>query len=180
MEIISSEHPDIKILKPKIHRDTRGTFTESFRMSFINKINPKLNFVQDNESCSKYGVLRGIHFQQNPKSQSKLVRVVKGEILDIVIDLREESIFFGKVFKFNLSEENAHQLIVPSGFGHGFLSMSPNTIVQYKVDEYYSSLHDSGINPLSFELGLPINEKELIISEKDRNLPEFDINKKYF
>ena len=180
MEIIQTDHPDVFLLKPVIYFDERGCFCENFRESIWRDINTDISFVQENESKSTLKVFRGLHFQRYPYAQSKLVRVVSGKIVDYIVDLRNNSPYFGKTFKFELSESNGLQLFVPKGFAHGFLALSDNTKVSYKVDEYYNPEYDSGINPYSNHFSILKELGSVIISEKDKSLEYFDINKKYF
>ena len=160
------------LIKPKVFTDDRGYFFEPFNNSFFSEKIGKINFVQDNESESSKGVLRGFHFQKPPFAQSKLVRCIKGEVLDIALDLRKNSTTYGKYEKFVLSEKNKHQLFIPKGFAHAFLVLSNKAIFSYKVDNYYAPSHDSGIKWNDPELSIDwgIDEESLIISEKDKNL----------
>ena len=173
MIIESTNIPAVKIITPKIHEDDRGYFFESFREDIFKKEIGEINFIQENESKSSYGVLRGLHYQLSPFAQSKLVRVVQGKVLDVAIDIRKSSSTFGKYVSVELSEENKKQMFIPQGFAHGYLVLSGKAIFQYKVDNYYSPEHDRGIiyNDLEIKINWPIPEKELIISEKDKNLP---------
>lgn len=177
MERIDTDIEDLFIIKPKVYRDSRGYFFESYNKIFFNKLIPNINFIQDNESWSKKGVLRGLHFQLPPFSQSKLVRVTNGEILDVVVDLRLDSKTFGEHRKFILSNKNKLQLFVPKGFAHGFLTLSDQAVVNYKVDEKYSSNHDSGIiyNDKTLNIDWEL-KSEANISEKDLS---FDTFKKF-
>lgn len=165
------------MLSPKIYEDERGYFYESFKSSFFAEKFPEIKFVQDNESKSKYGVLRGLHFQKPPCEQTKLVRVIKGEVLDVVVDMRSESRTFRRSFTIKLSETNKKQLLIPKGFAHGFVVLSEEAIFSYKVDQEYSPEHDSGIiyNDPTLNIDWRINRKVLIISEKDNKLPTLDI-----
>ena len=171
----------LSLLTPKIYADSRGYFMESFKQGEIEKELGKINFVQENESCSSFGVLRGLHFQTKPFAQSKLVRCVVGKIIDIAVDLRPNSKTFGQYKMVELSEENKKQFFLPQGFAHGFLTLSEKAIVQYKVDNYYSPEHDSGIfwNDKDLAINWEFEKygiKEPIISEKDakqQSLQEF-------
>jgi dTDP-4-dehydrorhamnose 3,5-epimerase len=131
VEIINTDIEDLFIIKPKVYKDSRGYFFESFNKELFNKLIPNINFIQDNESWSERGVLRGLHFQLPPFSQSKLVRVTNGEILDVIVDLRSNSKTFGEHRKFILSDKNKLQLFVPRGFAHGFLTLSDEAVVNY-------------------------------------------------
>ena len=170
MELVKGELQGVAIIKPKIMKDERGYFMESYKNTFFQKHFPKINFIQENESFSNYGVLRGLHYQKSPFEQTKLVRVIQGEILDIIVDIRNNSKTFGKCMTIKLSSENKHQLLVPKGFAHGFLVLSKSAIVQYKVDNPYSPEHESGISfdDPSLKLELPIAKHEIIISQKDK------------
>ncbi|MBI4650919.1 dTDP-4-dehydrorhamnose 3,5-epimerase [Candidatus Desantisbacteria bacterium] len=136
----------------------------------------KIDFIQENESKSSHGVLRGLHFQIPPFAQSKLIRVIKGKILDVSVDIRKGSPTFLKILKIELDENTKRQLFIPKGFAHGFLVLSKECIVNYKVDNYYSKEHDRGINfndkTLNIDFG--INKKNFVLSAKDKNLPELD------
>lgn len=173
MLIKSTNIPDIKLITPTVHYDDRGYFFESFRQDLFEKEIGKINFIQDNESKSTFGVLRGLHYQLSPLAQSKLVRVVKGKVLDIAVDIRKSSKYFGKYVSVELSEENKLQMFIPKGFAHAYLVLSDEAIFQYKVDNYYSPQHDRGIiyNDPEIKINLPIDDSQLIISNKDKNLP---------
>tara|TARA_Y100001970_G_C13957344_1_gene711418 strand:- start:190 stop:738 length:549 start_codon:yes stop_codon:yes gene_type:complete len=156
------------------YNDSRGNFSEVYKEQDYSKFLPRnINFVQDNESVSKYGVLRGLHFQKTPLEQSKLIRVSYGKIQDILVDIRKESNTFGKYISVILSKDNCKQIFIPKGFAHGFLTLSDSAIVNYKVDNYYSKDCDSGIlfDDPDINIKWAINKSELCISEKDLNLP---------
>lgn len=173
MEIIKTSIKDLCIIQPKVFRDERGYFMETFKEALFKENFSKVNFIQDNESKSTYGVLRGLHFQRPPFEQSKLVRVVDGEILDVAVDLRPGSSSFGKFHSEILSTENKKQLFIPKGFAHGFVVLSSTAIVNYKVDQIYSPDHETGINyndeTLNIDWRIPYND--LIVSKKDKKLP---------
>lgn len=173
MQIIPTNIPDVKLITPKVFEDDRGYFFESFRDDIFKKEIGDINFVQENESKSGYGVLRGLHYQLPPFSQSKLVRVVKGKVIDFAVDIRKSSKYFGYYVSHELSDKNKLQMFVPQGFAHAFLVLSDTAIFQYKVDNYYSPEHDRGIifNDPDINIDWPIPEEELIISEKDKKLP---------
>lgn len=176
MEIIKTELKDCYILKPKIFRDERGYFFESFNQNNFNSATGlDVNFVQDNESESQYGTIRGLHMQKGDFAQAKLVRVVKGKVKDVVIDVRPESPSFGQKFEIELSEENKTQLFVPKGFLHGFSVLSDKAIFSYKCDEYYDKSSETGVNPLDLDLNIDwgISKSKSIISEKDINAQSF-------
>lgn len=169
MEIIKTPIDDLFLIKPIIFKDQRGYFFESYKDAFINEYFPGLKFIQDNESKSSHGVLRGLHFQVAPYEQYKLVRVIEGEIQDVVVDLRTGSKTYGKYYSVILSSENKKQLLVPTGFAHGFLVLSKSAIVQYKVNKKYDKNSERHISfddkDLSIEWGLPLEKIKL--SQKD-------------
>ena len=158
------------------HFDDRGSFSEVFNLRSISEFLPKgINFVQDNESVSSYGGLRGLHFQNEPHSQSKLIRVSKGCIVDVIVNIRPNSRTFGRHLKIELSKENNNLLFIPKGFAHGFLSLSDPVIVNYKVDDYYHKNYDNGINPFDPDLNIDwkLEKSDLILSQKDIKLKHF-------
>lgn len=173
MKFSTCEIEGLVIIESEVFKDERGYFFESFREDQFEKNIGKINFVQENESSSSYGALRGLHYQKSPYEQSKLVRVVKGSVLDIVVDIRKDSKTYGKYFSVELTGENKKQLFIPRGFAHGFLTLSDEAIFQYKVDNYYSKESETGImwndKKLGIDWGLPSNE--IILSEKDKLLP---------
>ena len=156
--------------------DDRGYFFESFNQKlFAEKTGLDIHFVQDNQSKSDRGVLRGLHFQTGEYAQAKLVRVIKGKALDVVVDLRPESVTFGKTFSVILSEENNKQLFVPRGFAHGFSVLEDNTIFSYKCDNYYNKASEGGImyNDKELDINWMLKQEEVILSEKDQRLQTF-------
>tara|TARA_B100001029_G_C14947089_1_gene386578 strand:+ start:47 stop:589 length:543 start_codon:yes stop_codon:yes gene_type:complete len=159
----------VLLFESKIFEDSRGSFSEAYNSSYSNYISKEIKFIQDNESVSRYGVLRGLHFQNSPFEQSKLVRVSKGEIQDIIVDIRRDSSTFGKYISILLSKDNGRQVFVPKGFAHGFLTLSKEAIVNYKVDNKYSKEHESGIiyNDKDLLINWKIESKDLVISDKD-------------
>lgn len=166
---------DSFLFKPKVFEDARGYFFESFKQEhFINK-GLNYNFIQDNESYSQKGVLRGLHYQIGDAAQAKLVRVVKGAVLDVIVDIRPNSKTFGQHYKVVLSGENKWQLLAPRGFAHGFLVLEDNTIFAYKCDNIYNKEAERGIiyNDETLSIDWGISEKELLLSEKDLVLPTF-------
>lgn len=174
MEFIRQSVPDVILVKPKVFGDERGYFMETFRQNqFEAFIGHEVKFCQDNESKSSKGVLRGLHFQLPPFAQSKLVRVIEGEVLDVAVDIRKGSPTFGQVVAAKLSAENKQQLFVPRGFAHGFVVLSESAIFSYKCDNYYSPENDRGLafnDPeLSIDWQLPHNE--LMLSDKDQKQP---------
>jgi len=166
---------DVKILEPSIYKDKRGYFFESFNNNDFKKYFNDVKFIQDNESKSDFGVLRGFHFQKPPYEQTKLVRVIKGEIQDVIIDLRLKSPTYKKHFSIILNDQNKKQLFIPKGFAHAFLVLSNDAIVAYKVDNFYREKYDSGIrfDDPTFNIKWNLNSNDIIVSEKDRNLPYF-------
>jgi dTDP-4-dehydrorhamnose 3,5-epimerase len=176
MNFIRTEIPDLFILKPKVYGDERGYFTETYRHDELEDfIGHEINFVQDNESKSDYGVLRGLHYQLPPASQTKLVRVIKGRVLDVAVDIRSGSPTFGEHVAVELDGVNKYQLFIPRGFAHGFVVLEDDTIFAYKVDNYYSPENDRGIiyNDTSLAINWNIADKHLRLSEKDTRQPPF-------
>jgi dTDP-4-dehydrorhamnose 3,5-epimerase len=174
LNFFKQEIPDIVLIKPTILEDERGYFIETFRQDLFNKaLDLKVNFIQDNESKSIKGVLRGLHYQIEPYAQAKLLRVIKGCILDVVVDIRKSSKTFGKHLSFKLSDENKYQLYVPRGFAHGFVVLSEDATFSYKVDNFYAPEFDRGIafddKDLAIDWKLPIND--LHLSTKDKSNP---------
>ena len=162
------------IIKPKVIQDKRGYFLESFNQAvFKEGLNRDINFVQDNESYSSKGVLRGLHYQKGDYAQAKLVRVIKGKILDVVVDLRADSPTFSKHMSIELSEDNKTQLFIPRGFAHGFIVLSDTAIFSYKCDNFYNKASEGGIiyNDKDLNIDWKLDEKEFIVSEKDLELP---------
>jgi dTDP-4-dehydrorhamnose 3,5-epimerase len=175
MEAIRTEIDGVYIIEPKIFEDSRGYFFESYNdLEFLNKVK-FVDFVQDNESKSSYGVMRGLHFQAPPYDQSKLVRCVRGKVLDVALDIREGSPTYGKHVAVELSEDNHRQLFIPRGFAHGFVVLSDTAIFQYKCDDFYHPESDGGINILDESLGIDwkIPMDKAILSEKDTKHPLF-------
>lgn len=174
MNFIPQIIKDVILIKPNVHKDDRGYFFESFRQDLFDQaIGYKINFIQDNVSMSKRGVLRGLHYQLNPYSQAKLIRVVKGTILDVAVDIRMDSSTFGNHVAIKLSCENKHQLFIPQGFAHGFVVLSDSATVSYKTDNFYAPKYEKGIryDDDSLLIDWQLNHDELLINEKDKNLP---------
>ena len=168
------------IIEPTIFEDQRGYFFESFNQQKFNELTgTSVDFVQDNESLSSKGVLRGLHYQTGKFAQAKLVRVIKGSVLDVVVDIRKDSITYGQHFSLELSEINKKQLFVPRGFAHGFVVLSDNTIFSYKCDNLYNKESEGGIiyNDKTLNVDWKLSEKEFIISDKDKILPVFENSK---
>lgn len=173
MEVIKTNIEGVVIIEPRLFKDDRGYFFESFsQREFDEKVRP-IKFVQDNESMSSYGVMRGLHFQTMPYSQSKLVRCVKGAVLDVAVDIRKGSPTYGQHVAVELTEENHRQFFIPRGFAHGFAVLSETAVFQYKCDNFYAPQHDGGINILDVSLGIdwmiPIDR--IILSGKDTKHP---------
>ena len=176
MNLIKTMIDGLVVLKPTIFKDHRGYFMESYHKKNINNLIGDVNFVQENESESSRGVLRGLHFQKPPYAQAKLVRCLKGNVLDVALDLRKDSKTYGCFETTLLSEENKNQLFIPKGFAHGFVVLSETAIFSYKVDNYYNPDSESGVlwNDLDLNIDWKINKKEIIVSEKDKSLPTFN------
>ncbi len=174
--------PDLFVFEPKIFEDARGYFFESFNSALFAERNINVNFVQDNQSKSTYGVLRGLHYQLNPFAQAKLVRVISGEVLDVAVDIRQNSPTYGQHFSILLSAENKKQLYIPRGFAHGFIVVSETAEFFYKCDNYYSKEHDAGIiyNDPTLKIDWRLETDKILVSEKDKNLPEFIASKNNF
>ncbi|MDR6878734.1 dTDP-4-dehydrorhamnose 3,5-epimerase [Bacillus sp. 3255] len=174
MNIKTTKLEGLYIIEPDVHGDSRGFFMESYNIEKFKVLGIDFNFVQDNHSLSvETGVLRGLHYQLNPKAQTKLVRVAAGAIYDVVVDIRKDSSTFGQWIGIILSEDNKRQLLVPQGFAHGFCTIVPNTQVLYKVDEYYSPEHDRGILWNDPSLGIDWPTSKPILSDKDQKHPLF-------
>lgn len=171
MNFTRTDIPDVVLIEPIVRGDSRGYFMETFLLDKFLKEVTNTTFVQENESCSSYGVLRGLHYQLPPHAQSKLVRVVKGKIFDVAVDIRKNSPTFRKYVGFELSGENKRQLFIPRGFANGFVTLEDNTIVQYKTDNYYAPNSEEAIFWSDEEICIkwPIGENKIILSEKDKN-----------
>ena len=189
MEVIKTAIEGVVIIEPRIFKDARGYFFESFSQKEFNEKVMPINFVQDNESMSSYGVMRGLHYQKMPYTQSKLVRCVKGAVLDVAVDIRKGSPTFGQHVAVELTEENHRQFFVPRGFAHGFAVLSETAVFQYKCDNFYAPQADAGIQLRDEELGIDwrIPIAEAILSEKDLKHPclrdavlDFDIKDKLY
>ena len=173
MEIIKTAIDGVVIIEPRVFKDTRGYFFESFsQREFDEKVRP-IQFVQDNESMSIFGVIRGLHFQRPPFTQSKLVRCVQGRVLDVVVDIRKGSPTFGQHVAIELSEDNHFQVFIPRGFAHGFAVLSDVAVFQYKCDEFYHPEADAGIQLMDDSLGIDwqIPKDQAILSNKDLKHP---------
>lgn len=173
MEVIKTDIEGLVIIEPKVFKDARGYFFESFsQREFDEKVRP-IRFVQDNESMSSYGVMRGLHFQAPPFTQSKLVRCVKGAVLDVAVDIRKGSPTYGRHVAVELTEDNHRQFFVPRGFAHGFAVLTPTAVFQYKCDNFYAPQADGGISILDDSLGIDwhIPMDRALLSEKDTKHP---------
>ncbi|MBR4920576.1 MAG: dTDP-4-dehydrorhamnose 3,5-epimerase [Prevotella sp.] len=173
MEYKTTEIDGVYIIEPRVFNDSRGYFFEAWKQKeFDEQVGP-VNFIQDNESKSSYGVLRGLHYQKGEAAQAKLVRVIKGKVLDVAVDIRKSSPTFGQYVMVELSEENKKQFFIPRGFAHGFLVLSEEAIFTYKVDNVYAPQCEAGIRWDDPDLGIdwPIDPKEILMSEKDLAQP---------
>lgn len=173
MEYFKTEIEGVFIIEPKVFNDARGYFMEAWKQAEFNEHVGKVDFIQDNESKSSYGVLRGLHYQKGELSQSKLVRVIKGKVLDVAVDIRRSSPTFGKHVMVELSEENKRQFFIPRGFAHGFLVLSEEAIFTYKVDNPYAPQAETGIrwNDPDLAIEWPIDFSKVQTSEKDLKQP---------
>ncbi len=176
MNLINTNIEGLVLLKPTIYNDLRGYFLESYNKEHIENFLGPINFVQDNESKSSQGVLRGLHFQKPPYSQSKLIRCVSGKVLDVALDLRKKSMTYGLYESTILSGENKNMLFIPKGFAHGFLVLSHSAVISYKVDNYYNPKYESGILWNDPYLGIDwgVSHEKIIISEKDKSFKSFN------
>lgn len=173
MQVIKTKIEGVVIIEPRIFQDERGYFFESFSQRIFNENVRTVHFVQDNESKSSYGVLRGLHFQKPPFAQSKLVRVIKGAVLDVAVDIRKGSPTFGQHVAIELTEDNHRQLFIPRGFAHGFSVLSKEVIFQYKCDNYYSPQHEGAIawDDTDLQIDWRIPAEMVLLSEKDKHHP---------
>jgi len=173
MDYKETEIEGVYILEPRVFNDARGYFMEAWKQAEFEEHVGPVHFIQDNESKSSYGVLRGLHYQKGDCSQAKLVRVIKGRVVDVAVDIRKGSPTFGKHVMVELSEDNKRQFFIPRGFAHGFLVLSDEAIFMYKVDNAYAPQQDAGIRWNDPQLGIewPIDPKDVLTSEKDLNQP---------
>lgn len=174
MDVIETDIPDVKRIIPKRHGDARGWFSETFRVDALARAGIVVPFLQDNQSFSApQGTVRGLHFQIPPHPQAKLIRVLSGAIFDIAVDIRPASPTYMKYVAVRLDAEGGEQLFIPHGFAHGFCTLTPDVMVAYKVDSYYSPSHDRGILWNDPDIGIewPVGENEAVLSEKDRKAP---------
>jgi len=169
MNVYDTDFVGVKIIEPKVFVDKRGYFSETFKESEFQEKVCNTNFVQDNESKSDYGVLRGLHYQVAPFAQAKLVRVISGRVLDVIVDLRKSSSTFGKHYEIELSEDNKKQLFIPRGFAHGYIVLSKEAVLCYKVDNEYSPNHEASIiyNDDFLDIDWGVKEEDIILSDKD-------------
>lgn len=184
MKVIDTAIEDVKILEPRVFEDARGYFFESYNKKVFDEEVCKVDFVQDNESMSSRGVLRGLHFQRPPFTQAKLVRCVRGRVIDVAVDIRKGSPTYGQHVAVELTETNHRQFFVPRGFAHGFAVLSDIAVFQYKCDNYYAPDYDGGISIIdtSLEIAWGMNLEDALLSEKDKHHPlfaEFDSPFKY-
>ena len=174
---------DVILIEPTIHGDDRGYFIETFRQDLLEEATGfRVNFVQDNESKSIKGVLRGLHYQLPPYTQAKLVRVIEGSVLDVAVDIRKSSPTFGQQVSLELTAQNKHQLFVPHGFAHGFVVLSDSATFVYKVDNYYAPEHDRGIafDDKELKINWQLSAEELQLSDKDKTHPTLENTKDLF
>ncbi|MFV0555143.1 MAG: dTDP-4-dehydrorhamnose 3,5-epimerase [Mangrovibacterium sp.] len=175
MKATKTEIPEVIIFEPKVFGDERGYFFESFRQDvFEEAVGKEIKFIQDNQSKSSYGVLRGLHFQRPPFTQSKLVRCIEGTVLDVAVDMRKASPTYGKHVAVELSAENHRQLWIPQGFAHGFVVLSETAVFAYKCDNYYAPTHDGGVAWDDAEIGIDwrVPAEDIKLSEKDQKHPK--------
>ena len=170
MNYIKADISGLWIIEPLIFEDNRGYFMESYKKSEFDQAIGKINFIQDNESKSSFGVFRGLHYQAGEAAQAKLIKVIHGKVWDIALDIRKDSDTFGKYFTIELSEENKKQFFIPRGFAHGFLVLSETAVFAYKIDNFYSPVHEGVINCMDSDLAIqwPIDVSLLQLSEKDK------------
>lgn len=181
MPFIPTGLPGLIVFEPKVFADDRGYFLETYQRKLFAEAGITTDFIQDNEAKSTYGVLRGLHYQVPPYAQAKLVRVVEGEVLDIVVDIREGSPTYGKSYNIRLSAANKKQLYVPRGFAHGYVVLSETAIFCYKCDNYYSKAHEGGLRYDDPALGIDwdFDLQKATLSERDKEWPEFGQHRKY-
>lgn len=175
MNYIQTEIEGVWLIEPKVFRDERGYFMEAFKEEEFKAHVGDVHFVQDNESKSSFGVLRGLHYQKGEFSQAKLVRVIKGKVLDVAVDMRKSSPTFGKHVSVELSEENQRQFFIPRGFAHGFLVLSDEAIFTYKIDNVYAPQAEASVryNDETIGINWPVSEEQVLLSPKDKTAPSF-------
>ena len=180
MPFHTTEFPGLQIFEPKVFEDDRGYFFESYNENTFAQAGIDARFVQDNQAFSTFGILRGLHYQVEPFAQAKLVRVLQGEVLDMAVDIREDSPTYGKWYAVRFSAENKRQLFVPKGFAHGYLVLSETAEFFYKCDNFYSKEHEGGIrfDCPNLNIDWEIDVEKLIVAERDRNFPVFRQHRK--
>lgn len=182
MKLLKTAIEEVVILEPGLFSDSRGYFTETYSQQQFDTLVRPIRFVQDNESKSRYGVVRGLHFQKGWHAQSKLVRVISGRVLDVAVDIRCGSPTFGQHVAVELSGENHRMLFIPRGFAHGFAVLSEEALFQYKCDNYYAPQAESGVawNDPALQIDWQIDSQDIILSEKDRHYPSLNDNTELF
>jgi dTDP-4-dehydrorhamnose 3,5-epimerase len=182
MPFIKTQFPGLLIFEPTVFEDNRGYFYESYNQKVFSEQGIEINFVQDNQASSSYGVIRGLHFQKDPFAQTKLIRVLSGSIIDAVVDIRKDSPTYGTAFTIELSAENKKQLLVPKGFAHGYSVISPTAEVFYKCDEFYHKESEGGIawNDPLLNIDWQIHADRSIVSDKDQRLPLLEMTTPHF
>lgn len=182
MTFIETTIPGVLVFEPRVFEDSRGYFFESYNQLVFQQAGIHVNFIQDNQSSSQYGVVRGLHYQLNPFSQTKLIRVLLGSIYDVVVDIRKGSPTFGKQFAIELSADNRKQLFIPAGLAHGFSVLSSKAEVYYKCDNFYNKESEAGIlyNDPELKINWQIPSDKIIVSEKDKSLPLFSAHQNNF
>jgi len=176
MPFIKTEFPGLLVFEPKLFEDNRGYFFESYNQKLFSREGVEINFVQDNQASSSFGVIRGLHFQMDPFAQTKLIRVLSGKIIDAVVDIRKNSLTYGNAYTILLSAENKKQLLIPKGFAHGYSVISETAEVFYKCDEFYHKESEGGIawNDPALDIDWQIPEDKIIVSGKDKNYPSLE------
>ena len=176
MEQFPTSIPEVILFKPNVFKDSRGSFFESYNLNKIKEVGITTTFVQDNQSQSSRGVLRGLHYQMGSHAQAKLVRVIKGSVFDVAVDIRKGSPTFGQYFGATLSEENQLQMFVPRGFAHGFMVLEDHTIFAYKCDNFYNKPSEGGLiwNDPTIGIEWPMDTSQILLSEKDEVLPNLE------
>jgi len=181
MSITKTDFKGLYIFEPRVFKDERGYFFESYNSMIWAEAGINNNFVQDNESKSSYGTLRGFHYQRPPFAQAKLIRVTQGEVLDVVIDIRTDSETYGQSFSIILSNENHKQLLIPKGFAHAFIALSETVVFNYKCDNFYNKESEGSIHPFDDQLAIDwrVKNEDIILSEKDKLSPKFGDHLKF-
>ncbi|MEO6220394.1 MAG: dTDP-4-dehydrorhamnose 3,5-epimerase [Ginsengibacter sp.] len=182
MPFIETIFPGLMIFEPVVYKDSRGYFFESYNKKTFSGDDIEISFIQDNQASSVFGVIRGLHYQADPYAQTKLIRVLNGNILDVAVDIRRSSPTYGKAYSIELSSNNQKQLLIPQGFAHGYSVLSETAEVFYKCDQYYHKASEGGIpyNDIAFNIDWKIPQGKAIISEKDNSHPLFEKDKSYF